>query len=114
MFEIQNSQSTAQKMKFSFKDFFSKCDQIRSFLRIWSHLPKKSLMENFSYFTVITIFDKLDSYNQNPFVDIIFKLIITRKNYSKLFIWLSWSNRIINIIEFIHKGYTNIVIVSAA
>ena len=24
--------STAQKMKFSIKDFFSKCDQIRSFL----------------------------------------------------------------------------------
>ena len=35
------------KMKFSIKDFFSKCDQIRSCLRIWSHLPKKSLMENF-------------------------------------------------------------------
>ena len=32
-------------MKFSIKDFFSKCD--RSFLRIWSYLPKKSLMENF-------------------------------------------------------------------
>ena len=32
---------TAQKMKFSSKDFFSKCDQIRSFLRIWSHLLKK-------------------------------------------------------------------------
>ena len=29
-----------QKMKFSIKDFFSKCDQIRSFLRIWSHLLK--------------------------------------------------------------------------
>ena len=29
---------TAQKMKFSIKDFFSKCDQIPSFLRIWSHL----------------------------------------------------------------------------
>ena len=27
---------TAQKMKFSMKDFFSKCDQIRSFLRIFS------------------------------------------------------------------------------
>ena len=26
---------TAQKMKFSIKDFFSKCDQIR--MRIWSH-----------------------------------------------------------------------------
>ena len=39
--------NTAQKMKFSIKKFFSKCDQIRNFLRIWSHLRKKSLMENF-------------------------------------------------------------------
>ena len=31
-----------QKMKFSNKNFFSKCDQIRTFLRIWSHLLKKS------------------------------------------------------------------------
>ena len=38
---------TAQKMKFSIKDFFSKCDQVRSFLRIRSHLLRKSLMENF-------------------------------------------------------------------
>ena len=28
--------NTAQKMKFSIKDFFSKCDQIRRKLRIWS------------------------------------------------------------------------------
>ena len=28
-------------MKFSIEDFFSQCDQIRSFLRIWSHLLKK-------------------------------------------------------------------------
>ena len=34
-------------MKFSIKDFFSKCDQIRKKLRIWSHLLKKSLTENF-------------------------------------------------------------------
>ena len=33
-------------MKFSNEDFFSKYDQIWSFLRIWSHLMKKSLMEN--------------------------------------------------------------------
>ena len=33
---------TAQKMKFSINDFFSKFDQICSFLRIWSHLLKKS------------------------------------------------------------------------
>ena len=38
---------TAQKMKFSTKDFFTECDQIRRFLRIWSHLLEKSLMENF-------------------------------------------------------------------
>ena len=36
---------TAQKMKFSIKEFFSKCDQIQSFLWILSHLMKKSLME---------------------------------------------------------------------
>ena len=40
---------TAQKMKFSIKDFSGKCDQIRSFLQIWSHLLKKSLMENFIF-----------------------------------------------------------------
>ena len=38
-------------MKFSIKDFFSKCDQIRRKLRIWSHLLKKSLMENFIFCT---------------------------------------------------------------
>ena len=31
----------AQKMKFSIKDFFSKCQQISRKLRIWSHLLKK-------------------------------------------------------------------------
>ena len=43
---------TVQKMKFPIKDFFSKYDQIRSFLRIWSHLLKKSLMENFHFCAV--------------------------------------------------------------
>ena len=36
-----------KKMKFSIKEFSSKCDQIRSFLWIWSHLLEKSWMENF-------------------------------------------------------------------
>ena len=36
-------------MKFSIEDFFSKCDQIRCFLRVWPHLLKKSLMRNFIY-----------------------------------------------------------------
>ena len=47
---------TAQKMKFFTKNFFSKRDQIRSFLRIWSHLLKKSLIENFIFCTVRVIF----------------------------------------------------------
>ena len=40
-------------MKFSIKDLFSKCDQIRKILRIWSHLLKKSLMEKFIFCAVI-------------------------------------------------------------
>ena len=46
------SYGTAQEMKFSIKDFFSKYDQIRRKLRIWSHLLKKYLMENFIFCAV--------------------------------------------------------------
>ena len=41
--------TNAQKIKFSIKDFLSKCDQISNFLWIWSHLMKKSLMEIFIF-----------------------------------------------------------------
>ena len=40
-------------MKFDIKDFNSICDQICQKLRIWSHLLKKSLMENFIFCAVI-------------------------------------------------------------
>ena len=49
---VQIAAKYAQKMKFSIKDFFRKCEQIRSFLRIWSYLQKKSLMENFIFCAV--------------------------------------------------------------
>ena len=39
--------NTAEKMKFSIKNFFNKCDQIRSF-----HLLEKSLMEKFIFCAV--------------------------------------------------------------
>ena len=42
-----------KKMKFFIKDFFSKCNQIHSFLRIWPHLLKKSLMENFLFCSAV-------------------------------------------------------------
>ena len=41
--------SKTQKMNFLIKDFFIKCDQIRTFLRIWSHLLKKFFMKNFIF-----------------------------------------------------------------
>ena len=43
-------------MMFSIKDFFSKCDQIRSFLRTWSCLLKKPLIENIIFREVVILF----------------------------------------------------------
>ena len=48
----QSPTLTVQKMKFFTMDFFSKCKQIRQKVRIWSHLPKKSLMDNFIFCAV--------------------------------------------------------------
>ena len=61
---IFSSPTTAQKRKFFIKNFFSKCDQIRCFLRIWLHLLKKSLMENFIFCEVhfFASFSFFDSY----------------------------------------------------
>ena len=36
-----------KKIKLSIGDFFSQCDQIHSFLGVWSHLLKKSSIKNF-------------------------------------------------------------------
>ena len=44
---------TAQKMKFSIKNFFTKYDQSPRKLRISSHLLKKSLLENFIFCAVL-------------------------------------------------------------
>ena len=49
--------SLQKKIKFSIKNFFSKCDQIRSFLQIWSHLLNKTLMENFIFCPVFAVND---------------------------------------------------------
>ena len=45
-------QNHCTKIRFSMKYFFSKCDQIRRKFRIWLHLPRNSLMENFMFFAV--------------------------------------------------------------
>ena len=41
--------STTRNIKFSIKDFFSKCEQICNFRRIWSHLLKEYFTENFIF-----------------------------------------------------------------
>ena len=46
-------ENTTQKMNFHIEDSFSKCVQIRNFLRICSHLLKKFLKENFIICVVI-------------------------------------------------------------
>ena len=43
---------TAQKIRFS---IISRCNQIRSELRIWSHLLKNSLMKNFIFCAVLVL-----------------------------------------------------------
>ena len=45
--------SLHKKIKFTIKDFFSKCDQIRRKLRIWSHLLKKPSLENFIFCAIL-------------------------------------------------------------
>ena len=52
-YNAEHNHNTAEKIKFSIKNCFSNCDQIRSFLRIWSHLLKKYLMENFVFCAVL-------------------------------------------------------------
>ena len=47
--EVKTYRKQEQKMKFSLKYFFSTCGQIYNYLPIWSHLRKKSLMENFFF-----------------------------------------------------------------
>ena len=49
-------------MKFSIKDFFSKCDKIRKKLGIWLHILKKSLIENFIFCAVILMVFKVKSH----------------------------------------------------
>ena len=58
----------AQKMKYSIKDFFSKCYQIWKKLWIWSHLLMKTVMENFIFCAFYLISEKggiTDSVNHN-------------------------------------------------
>ena len=52
-FAVQKNLVHCTKMNFSIKGLFSKYDEIRRKLRIWSNLVRKSLMENFIFCEVV-------------------------------------------------------------
>ena len=76
---------TAHKMKFSINHFFSKCDQIRKKLRIWSHLLKKSLMENFNFcvLLVLKVLVLKDFYLNLKNISLLLNVISTFSNLVK-------------------------------
>ena len=74
-----------KKMKFSIKDFFSKCDQIRSFLRIWSHLLKKYLMENFIFCAVLDLLSVKEIELSNNFA----KKRLDQYEFEKIFCYFA-------------------------
>ena len=47
------------KKKFSIKDLFGKCEGISRKLRIWSHLLKKALMENFIFLCSVRRYSRM-------------------------------------------------------
>ena len=62
---------TAQKKKFSVQNFLGKCDQIGKNLQIWSHLMKKSVMENFIFWAVTFMFLTTSGTHNFPYRSVI-------------------------------------------
>ena len=125
--------STAQKMKFSIKAFFSKCDQIRRKLWIWLHLLKKSLMENFIFlcseqpYVSMTIVQRIklifDEYNLllNYYLIFILKYIyiytqyihilyIYKYIYKYIYIYTTYTYTIYTPLMYTYTTYTLIYI----
>ena len=71
---------TTEKIMFCIKDLFSRCDQIRSFPQIWSHLLKKSLIENVIFCAVLS---NLKSFKKSKKIfecDVIFLQLTSSEN----------------------------------
>ena len=81
-------------MKFFIKDFFSRCDQIRRKLPIWSHLHEQSLMKNFifcalelNYYPFMISLDKCKG-NCNLADDLSTKIFVPNKKKTKMLTYL--------------------------
>ena len=102
-----------KKMKFSIKNFFSKYDQTWGFvtksgnLRIWSHLLKKYLMENFIFCAVWATQHKTDKILMQCLIqhgDIFFYLRIIKRKCIRIYFtmhtpWSIFETYIILIVE---------------
>ena len=89
--QVLHATYTTQKMMFFIKDFFSICDQIRSFLRIWSCLLKKSLMENFNFCAVLL--------NQNSDIKVLLLLESFISIFPKIFNLTIKKGEVINSLD---------------
>ena len=71
-------------MKFSIKDFFSKCDQIHRKLQIWSHLLKRPLMENFIFCVVYRLIYSFIWLSPHLFKTAVLRKKLSRKSKRKV------------------------------
>ena len=83
-------------MKFCIKDFFIKCDQICNFLRIWSHLLQKALMENFIFVFALRLVSKKGGgdYSAGENLQKIIKCMINSKSTISI---ISWNNALLSL-----------------
>ena len=89
---------TAQNT-FSIKDFFSKRDQIRWKLRIWSHLLRKNLMENIIFWAVMDLRQRRK---------IMKTFICSQFRYYPL-IWMFYSRKMSNTVKSLHKLFLKVI-----
>ena len=102
-------------MKFFIKDFFSKCDQIRSFVQIWSHLLKKFLTENFFFCAVransFSVIFQIIASKENTSEGIPWMAVQKFKNYKEMFLIMSAKSLKISFsFWFSYEGKANLVL----
>ena len=89
---------TAQNT-FTIKDFFSKRDQIRWKLRIWSHLLRKNLMENIIFWAVMDLRQRRK---------VMKTFICSQFRYYPL-IWMFYSRKMSNTVKSLHKLFLKVI-----
>ena len=97
--------------QFSIRDSFSKCDQIRRKMRIWSHLLKKSFLKNFIFcavyvgrFTLQGTSEVIGAISKGNF-PIIFTLMIQFRYEFDMYDWYYFNFKKSDLIKEQKKSY---------